>query len=223
MKNKTLLAGIAAAAIILLGAGGIFLFSKNQKTPTPNSTVSTEKVNPDKNSIEGSIKEIFEATGNKKCEYNVDDEESKSTGVFYVSGTKVSGEINTTKDEETEQTNIIKDGDMLYVWGDSLDEGLKMKVQTEDLSKQFGTAQKIFNPDQKISYKCSNWTVDASKFTPPTNVKFTDFSSMFKSSDDNDNVSPTITKNVNNSSECSICNSLTGAAKTACLDQFDCQ
>ncbi len=211
MQNKPILIGIAAAIIILLGAGGVFLYSQNKATPTPNNTSATVTPTPENSSLEGSIKDIFQTAGNKKCDFNVKDSKGETKGIFYVSGTKAAGEIQLISSGKTVTTNVIRSGDTFYMWGDSLPTGIKMTVSVDDLAGTLGSGQNSsLNPDQKISFNCTGWTLDSTKFNPPTNIKFTEISTP---------ASPKTT----GTSYCSVCNSLSGSAKTACLAQYNCQ
>lgn len=221
MQNKTLLAGIAAAVIILLGAGGIFLYSKNKTASTPNSTTATQSPTQNEKSSEGSLADIFSNPGNKKCEYSVKSEEGEANGIIYNSGEKAYGEIKLTANNKTQMTYFIRNGDTFYMWGDSLPSGIKMTLSVEEMTSRLSgdnSNQPSVVPNQKVDFKCSDWSVDTSKFNPPSNVKFTDMSSVIKDL----GVTGSPTASDNSSSECAICNSLTGAAKTACLDQFSC-
>lgn len=219
MQNKNLLVGIAAAVIILLGAGGIFLYSKNKTTTTPNSTVATLSPTQKENSSEGSLKDIFSNPGNKKCEYGVKLQEGETKGTIYNSADKAYGEMQLISSSKTQKTFFIRNGDTFYMWGDSLPTGIKMTLSVEEMTSKLSANQPSLAPEQKVTFKCSDWTVDSKKFTPPADVKFTDMSSIIK--DAGVTGAPATTDG--SSSECAICNSLTGAAKTACLDQFSCQ
>lgn len=178
MQNKPVLIGIAAAIIILLGVGGIFLYSKNKTVPTPNNTQVTATPTPKTSEIEGSIKDIFLTSGNKQCNFSVSDKESETKGVFYVSGNKTAGEMTTTSKGKDTKTFIIRADDTFYIWGDTAESGVKLKISVDELASQASKFQSTFNPDQKISYKCASWVVVGTKFTPPTNIKFTDLSSF---------------------------------------------
>ena len=215
MQNKTVVVGVAAAIIILLGVGGIFLYTKNQPSSSPNSTVATSTPTPESSANEGSWKDIFSNTGNKKCDIDVKTDESETKGTFYNSGTKAYGEMTLTSSGKTQQTFIIRDNDTFYMWGDSFPSGIKMTISVDEMASKMSEAQPSPAPDQKISFKCTDWTVDSTKFVPPANIKFEDLSSIMKVTS-----APSGTAN---SSQCSICNSLTGSAKTSCLTQLNCQ
>lgn len=221
MQNKTLLAGIAAAIIILLGAGGIFLYTKNKSNPTPNSTVAKVSPTPKENNSSGSLKDIFTNSGNKVCTFDVNSEEGKTKGTIYNSGTKSYGEIQITSDKKTQKTFFIRNNDTFYMWGDAFSTGLKMTLSVDEMASKLSSAQPTTTPSQKINFKCNNWTVDSSKFTPPTNVKFTDMTSFVNPTGVTG--SPTSGNKTTTPDECSICSSLSGSAQSACLAQFNCK
>lgn len=219
VQNKTLLAIVAGVAIILLGAGGIFLYTKSRPLSSPSRTVATVSPTPKETSRTGSLKDIFENAGNKMCTFDVKDTKGETQGTVYNSGTKAYGEISLTTAGKTQKTFVIRDADTFYMWGDSFPTGLKMTLSLDELSSKLSGAQPTGTsttvaPSQNLSFKCSDWVVDSSKFTPPANIKFTDITKMEITG------SPT---GSGNSSQCSICNSLTGSAKATCLTQFNCK
>lgn len=225
MQNKTLLAIVAVAAVILLGAGGLFLFSKNKTASTPNSTVAKNATEQKEMAGEGSIKDIFTNGANKKCTFDVKSENGETMGTIYNSGKNAYGEIQVKTTNKTQKTFVIRDNETFYMWGDSFPTGIKMTLSLDEMAGKLSGVesgnQTTVTPSVNSDFKCSDWTVDSSKFKVPANVKFTDMSSVT-----NMNTKPTGTSQttgaMEGSSQCSICNSLSGAAKTACLTQFSC-
>ena len=207
---------IAVAAIILLLGGDLFLYSKNSSpnsTPTQKATVS-----PTTTSQNGSLLDILASGQNKKCNFDVKSSSGADTkGTFYISGTKVRGSLNITTNGKLDTMNILRDGDTNYMWGSALPTGIKMTLSANDFAENINTQTSTTNPDQKMDLKCVSWTVDQSLFTVPADVKFTDAGSMTIKETPAANVTQTP------SADCSVCNSLTGNAKTACLTGLNCQ
>ena len=112
--------------------------------------------------------------------------------------------------------NILRDGDTNYIWGSALPTGIKMTLSANDLATKINTTSAT-NPNQKMDFTCVAWTVDKSLFTVPTDVKFTDTSSIMVKE------TPAANTTQAPSANCSVCNSLTGNAKTACLTGLHCQ
>lgn len=178
---NTKIAGIVIAAIILLGLGGFLFLGKNgtsknqvaQITPTPTVTENATAQN--------SLLDLLTGGKTQSCTFSyAGTDGAKTAGTIYISGTKMRGDISTTTTSNKEsKITMIRDGDTTYVWGSDLPTGIKMTVSADDL-KTNTQANQYLNTTQKTNYKCSPWSVDSSMFSVPTNIKFTDISSMMK-------------------------------------------
>ena len=95
----------------------------------------------------------------------------------------------------------------------------KLDAQDVEDARKNASENKSFDPDKVVEYKCSPWIVDASLFTPPSNVKFSDLSSMMKPP-----TGAASTGAAQNGSfdMCATCNNLTGETKDQCLSAFKC-
>ncbi len=224
MQNKQAIIGIVAAAIILLGAGGVFLYSqkKSASKPQPNSTTTATSVTKTPSSMmSGSLKDLFAGGKTSQCTFDVKGASGETKGTVYVADTKAYGDFDmTSSNGKTTATYMIRNGDTFYVWGDSFPTGMKMTMSMDEMaSKMQGSTQyKSLDPNQKTDYKCTDWTADASKFTPPSNVKFTDLGGMMIKTTGG----PTIPSTTGTAPSCSVCDSLTGTTKAACRASLHC-
>lgn len=222
VQNKQALIGIAAAFIILLGAGGVFLYSQNKPKSEPNSTTATENVEEESNT-ESDLSSILKSGKTQQCNFSYDGiNGATTTGIAYLSGDKMRTDVSTMTNGKSSTVYVIRNGDNNFIWGTDFpnNTGMKMTLSIDEYTKN-ENSKKYFDPSMKTDYKCESWTVDSSVFTPPSNVKFQDLSQMMQG------IIKAISKTPSGgttgaSSECSICNSLTGDAKTACMKQFSC-
>jgi hypothetical protein len=219
---QTRVIAVIVLVIILFGAGGYLLYSRNHNSAPTQQANTTASTTPSASPSTGgqTLADLFAMGGNKKCTFSVNGSTGGSTkGTMYVSGTNVYGDIAMTDSNgKVQNTHIIRLGDENYIWGDALPTGIKMKLSVKDFSSNTQTSQ-AFNPSQKTNFDCSDWSVEQSKFTPPTNIKFTDMSSFMAPSG-----TPSTSSAANpNSAQCAACNSLTGAAKATCLSSLNCQ
>lgn len=208
--NKQILIGIIAAAIILLGGVGAFLYSKNKPAQNPPTTSTSE--NQSGQTMSDNLLGLLSSGKTQQCTFDSSDPASGGiNGTVYLSGNKMRGDFKiATEGSQVNQISMIRNGDDNYIWGEGFPggTGIKMTLSMDEYTSD-AESKKYFDPTQKVEYKCDSWVVDSSVFTPPSNVKFSDISEMMK-------VTPS-------ASNCSICNSLTGDAKTSCLAQLNCQ
>lgn len=177
MNNKVIVAVVAL--VLLLGIGGFFIMGQNKSSVKTTGASPTPAQNANSTSNK-SLVDILALNQNLRCGFNVKGSTGGgSEGTFYVSNGKVRGDFTvTSKDGKEEKMSMIRDGDTNYIWGSSLPTGgIKMTLALDEMSANDQASQYV-NPTQKTDYNCITWNVDASLFTPPANVKFTDITSM---------------------------------------------
>lgn len=218
MQNKQVIVGIVVAAIIILGAGGVFLLNKNKPSTSPTSTTSaSSKTNHENSMASNTIQDLLSGGKSQKCSFDTKTSSGENKGTVYVSSDKAYATFNLTTSGKTTTSYFIRSGDTFYMWGGSLPTGIKITMSLADMTKNTSQyASSGFNPTAKVDYSCSEWSADQSLFTPPTNVKFIDAGSMVIPSG-------TVKTPAGSASQCNICNSLTGNAKSTCLNSFHCQ
>lgn len=85
--------------------------------------------------------------------------------------------VEKTAGGATTETYMIVDGETTYLWGNQMEQGIKMNLNT--INTQAGSqAGGGVDIDQKMDYKCGNWSPDQGQFTPPSSVTFADLSAM---------------------------------------------
>lgn len=220
MQNKQAIIGIVAAIIILVGAGGVFLYSQNKSSTEPNTTVATQETN-ENTSLENNLVAILKSGKNQKCTFTYADESgNKTNGTAYISGDKMRTNVTSSTNGKSSTIYVIRNGGDNYIWGSDFpnNTGMKMTLSIDEYINN-EDSKKYFDPNLNADYDCSDWTPESSMFTTPANIKFQDISAMMQGVMQSVSKSPT---GSGSNSECSICNSLTGDAKNACLKQFSC-
>ena len=82
MQNKQAIIGIAAAIIILLGAGAAFLYSKNTKEPNQNTQAPTKEEKKESKTSDNII-EILKSGQTQQCDFKSGEGDSATSGVVY--------------------------------------------------------------------------------------------------------------------------------------------
>lgn len=210
--NKNMYLVLGLLLVLLVGAGVFMMIGKKPTEPTPlsSATESTAK-NPK------SLKDLMASAVSQKCTYKDKMDTVDISGVTYVAGGKMRGDITSLVDNKQIATHIIVDGKTSYIWVDGQASGFKMA---------YDTGNTISNPDTKQSqqvdinksmdFSCSPWMTDESMFTLPSNVKFTDYGSV---------AVPTVATTSGETApqvNCSVCGNLTGESKTQCLTALKC-
>lgn len=176
MNTKNIVIAIIVI-VLFLGAGGYLMLNKNS---TNNSKTTSKTGIPTKTkAATKSLMDLLSLGQNSRCTFETNSATGGSTkGTVYVSGTKIRGDfIVVTKDEKTEQTNMIRIGDTNYIWGSTLPTGIKMTIALDKISGN-AQASQYFNPNEKTNYNCVPWNVDVAVFTPPSNIKFSDMTNL---------------------------------------------
>lgn len=175
MKKFLLVFLVGALAISLMG------LSCTKKEEQSESSMET---------FTGSLKELIDRGQASKCTFQMDMEGIETEAVVYIAGQKSYSEME-TKDNtgKTYKTYSIIDGEWMYTWSTMTPgTGLKMNLkEMEEMGEEYEDDQEAKsefdyqkNYEQEFEYKCQNWLQDNSKFVPPANIEFTDWSQLMK-------------------------------------------
>jgi hypothetical protein len=201
--------------VLIVVVVGIIIFSTKGGDNQPNSemTEQNQEMNSGDDSFFGSTKDLIMMGKNVTCDFSRQDENGNIEGTVYVSNQKVRGDFNMTDSSGNNfQTSVINDTEFGYTWGSSPfgSMAIKFAVDEPGTFTEDATAnqEQTFNPDEEMNYKCRSWNVDDSKFVPPSDIQFTDFSQQMQQIGD---------------SQCSACEQIPDeTAKTQCLQALGC-
>lgn len=184
--NKPLIAAGLAVLIIVAG-GGIYIATKDKDNANNVTTQSTSQNTQTTAKTSTSIKGLLAQNKNLKCTFNATEPDgSKSSGTAYIAGQRMRGNFRVQPAGEAEQKgNLLRDDSYQYIWSDDSKTGLKIaNSSTESTSSEQQSEQnnQTIDQDKNYDFECSEWTVDESQFTVPTDVTFTDYSAQIKQS-----------------------------------------
>lgn len=174
MNKQMMMIAAVIVALIAVAAGAFFVMSS--KKSTSGSMTSIEGT-PAESASKASIKSLLGAGKNVTCEISYPD--NGGSGTVYVAGEKMRSDYMMTVSGKTMEGHMISDGAYMYSWQGTT--GMKFKadaVATPTPAAGSQTQQQGADIDQEVDMDCGNWSVDNSKFTPPTDVTFTDATQM---------------------------------------------
>lgn len=219
--NRNVIIVILVIVLLLLGVGGYFFLKNSHTTSNGQDSGSMMESSPKgEPSSMKSLKDLLTAGTSQKCTFSEDKGTTSVNGTTYISGGKIRSDYGSTASGVTTNGHMITDGKTSYVWMDGQSTGYMMAIPSPSTDNNSGdtsssnsgsSASQGIDPNKQMNYSCSGWSADASLFTPPANVKFSDFSKMM--------AAPSGSAN---SQQCAACNSLTGDSKTQCLAVLHC-
>ena len=125
----------------------------------------------------------------------ITEEESGSTINYSMMGKKV--RADGIEAQAGQKGTMISDGENLYTWTDETKEGFKMTLPPDEENQAaLEQGEEVFEPipdfaseeiranmvEDGYDVKCQVGNVDEGSFVPPTDIEFTDFSSMMHKS-----------------------------------------
>ena len=232
-KNNTAII-IVVVVVLLVLAGAAYHFMRHSNM---SPTQSNENANSQMQQITSGKKSLFDffsMGGSQKCTFT---NTTNGGGTIYVSSGKMRGDFQETNNStgKTAQTHMINDGTYVYIWTDGQTNGYKMSdavmKQEESQPTQAPSTGSQPQPSQgmdmhqQMNTSCGGWTADASMFTVPTNVTFTDYSSMMQGASTGATTMHTGAAPMQGTSaECAECNQApAGAARNQCLAALHCK
>ncbi|OGD84423.1 hypothetical protein A2165_00660 [Candidatus Curtissbacteria bacterium RBG_13_40_7] len=208
---------IAAAVIIIIAVAAAALFFQLKKSSKPSGETPASQMMEEqtaRTTSGSSIRDLLGFGNNVTCTITYPSENGETKGTVYVaSDERLRGDFTSNMEDKEIDSHMIQDGTYSYIWSSSSPQGTKMKL--EDISSRQSPGPESQNQnidlDQKVDYQCSPWSVDNSKFVPPADIEFIDFTSTMMQMQDQTNTT--------NQSQKAICDTITDPqAKAACLE-----
>lgn len=167
---------LATAAVLIVKDSGkdevVVVEETGEQTPAAPTEIPA-----DARRFEGSTAELIARGGDHMCTFDQTVENSHSTGTVYVSGGKMRGDfksdVNAVGTNMSVESHMISDGEFMWSWSNMMPSGFKMKID-QTATPSNGAGQGAFDANMKLAYDCDPWTPDASKFTLPSAITFTE-------------------------------------------------
>ncbi len=192
-KNKGfgVLAFIIVIAVIAAIGGGAYIKTKKAPVVVKSDTQATTTVfNSTASSttsanivlgstVQGSIRSLLTSGKDLNCTVTyattTSKGELKTNGNIFIAGNEMRGDFTMEGASATvKDAHMIRQGDTVFAWSGK--QGAKMSFT--NLSGAGAGANSQVDIDQNVSYNCSDWQKDNTKFTVPTDVKIFDVSSI---------------------------------------------
>ncbi len=211
MQNKTVLYGVGALIVLVLGIAAWMMIGGS--IPGPGSqTPQTQNT---------TLKNLIAMGGSNKCTFTSSTQNTQSEGTVYVSGGQMRGDFTSTAAGKTTLSHMIVKENMSYMWSDAMPQGIKMSFDAM-ATQSDANPQASVDPNAQVEYSCSSWGADASVFVLPTDVTFQDMSAIIPNG-----VSGGAGAGAGvsgNSSQCSACDQIPDVAtKAQCKAALSCK
>jgi hypothetical protein len=185
--NKKVIIGIILAVVVIGGGVAAYYVTNNQ---TDNDQKTSSKQSSDEAS-ETSLAALQAKGQPRKCTYSNDVKNGKYTGTAYFSSDKqMRNDYKSTVNGTERNGGMIITGDTQYFWNNETKKGYKMAIKADDSKKTSSSSSsssstQTSNSDSvdtkaKYSFNCEAWTVDDSKFTPPSDIAIQDLTQMMQ-------------------------------------------
>lgn len=225
MKQLPIILGVIV--LFALGGGGYYFYQQQQSGNSTGLMGGQNKESLKQESAAKTLKDLLTLGIPQQCTFSYSDDQSGSvSGTSYVSGEKVRTDFKGTQpDGEAYDGGMIIDGEYMYTWNSSMDQGVKMAMTgttqeaIDEAAANPDTTKESYNPAADAEYSCNGWNGDPSMFTPPTNIEFIDFSEQMKMFEEFQGG----TESSGATNPCEACASLSGEAALMCKSSLGCE
>jgi len=168
--SKTMIGVIVAIVVIV---GGYFIYNANKGGTDVSDTTSDVTSSAQTSTDKAALAELIKKGGTLTCTITQNVNNTKVTGTMFMGSGMMRGEYTTKVQNVNIDSNfIVRDG-FTYTWS-SMTPNAGFKVAIPAVGSTASTANtSSFDVSQVEDYKCEAWTLDASKFTLPAGVTFT--------------------------------------------------
>lgn len=188
----------AIIGLVVIGGGVWLVTSQSGSSPAATNESAgetaeqseTREVVAEDTSGFGSLASLMGFGDKVRCEFDSVVEGETASGVFYTDGDRfrVESVQNTAGGQIT--SNVINDGDFVYTWGQTPQGEMALKMPNREVDSvddsfesplsDMSDEREYVDIDQEVNYDCGSWSVDGSKFVPPTGITFMDMASMMQ-------------------------------------------
>lgn len=173
--NKKVIIGVVLAVLVIGGAAAYYV--------TNNQTDNDQKKQSSSEVSETSLVALQAKGEPRKCTYSNDIKDGKYVGTAYFSSDKqMRNDYKSTVNGTERSGGMIITSDTQYFWDNETKKGFKTAI-TENGSEKSSNSSQTNNGQNvdtkaKYSFKCESWTVDESKFTPPSDITIQDYTQI---------------------------------------------
>src|SRR6185437_1987332 len=197
--------------IIILG-GGYYYYTTTKTAPaappgTPAPVVSQQ-----------SLAGLVSAGQPVTCTFSTTTQSGEMHGTVYVAGGMVAGDFTTAMGTSSIDAHMLVRDNTSYVWTSLSNQGFKSTVTNSATTSSSERGVEYGTP---MTYSCSNWSVDASKFTLPGNISFSATPS-FTAPPQGAGATGAATGVKGTAEMCAKCNSLPSSQKAQCIAALQC-
>ena len=183
--NKNLIYAIVGVVVVLGAVAFILHGSSSAPTAgTPDtSATNTGAVPAPTTAAPGTassmtLQSLLSLGSAQKCTFtDATSATASSEGTVYVSSGKFRGDFTSVVAGKNIMSHMIVSANDAYVWTDLTPGGFKMALATIEKQQAPG-ANQGFDPNKKVNYSCSPWTVDAKVFALPTGIQFSNMTNI---------------------------------------------
>ena len=174
MSRNTILAVVVA--IVVVGGGWYLMSGGSVPSGTDTQTTATQGGTQQGASSGGTIAGSATIGGlialgsNLECTVTISQSGAQLDGTVYLSGGKMRSDFSTTQGSKPINSSTIMDGTYVYTWTDTSTQGYKTTAASTGVAGA-GSHGGV-DSQTAVKYSCKPWSPVASKFTPPSNVKF---------------------------------------------------
>lgn len=218
---------LGVIVVLALAGGGFYYYQSTQSSNSGVMMDQKKETSMNQESATMSLKELLMLGQSQQCTFAYSDDQSGSvSGTSYVSGEKVRTDFQGTQPNgEAYDGGMIIDGEYMYTWNSSMDQGVKMAMTgttqeaIDEAAANPDATNESYNPSAEVEYDCKMWNEDLAMFTPPSNIEFMDFSEQLKMIEEFQATEAEGT----NTNACDACASLSGEAAAMCKSSLGCE
>ncbi len=183
MNSKVIIA-IIVVVLVVIGGGAALVMANNSKDEAKKAETSHA-------ATETSLSALQAKGEPRKCTFSSEVKNGTYSGTAYFSSDKqMRNDYKSTVSGTERNGGMIITGDTQYFWNTETKKGFKTAIKASDTSKSSSSSSSSntsqsssdSNVDTKAKYNfhCESWTVDESKFTPPSDITIQDLTQVMQ-------------------------------------------
>ena len=161
---------VIGVSVMVKGGEKVDTTAIEQQSPQAQPSASNREAGTGLATGHYTLKEILVSDVAQECSFS---DASGVTGTVYSANGSMRGDFTSTVNGKAMTSHSIAEDTTSFVWTDGMNQGIKTTINGIAPSGNNDSPSSV-NMNQKHDYICKSWIADDSKFSLPSEIKFSD-------------------------------------------------
>lgn len=178
--SKKIIVILVAVFVVLAGLVTVLVINKDDSASSNQTQAPAAEQVEQRSQTANTISQLLSSSKSEQCKLNTTNEGVTVVGDMYFADNKLRADYTSTQNSKTTTGSMIILADKQYVWDVAGKKGVSFSFARDQIESESSNIknQTGFDVTKQYDFRCQAWNIDETKFVPPTDVQFTDFTNL---------------------------------------------